>query len=150
MDIGDRIAQIERTLAGAGRRRTGPRRALAEAILALGDHFHAEDLVQAVPEVGRATVFRTLRLLQDAGLVCQVVLDDGRLAYRLGSLEHHHHVVCVDCGAVADISSDALERSLVAIATETGYEVDTHRLELYGRCGRCRAVRPVHPVPSSA
>lgn len=131
--------QIEHAIAGAGRRLTGPRRALAEALLTMGDYFAAEDLLQAAPSVGRATVFRTLRMLQDSGLVCQVVMDDGRTVYRLGAEEHHHHVVCSDCGAVADVSSARLEKALSAIAVETGYEVDAHRLELYGRCPDCRA-----------
>lgn len=131
--------QIEHAIAGSGRRLTGPRRVLAEALLTLGDHFAAEELMQAAPGVGRATVFRTLRMLQDSGLVCLVVLDDGRTVYRLGSEEHHHHVVCSECGAVADVSSARLERALSAISVETGYEVDAHRLELYGRCPDCRA-----------
>lgn len=130
--------QIEHAIAGAGRRLTGPRRVLAEALLTLGDHFAAEELLQAAPGVGRATVFRTLRMLQDSGLVCQVVLDDGRTVYRLGSEEHHHHLVCSECGAVADVASSRLEKALGAIAVETGYEVDAHRLELYGRCPECR------------
>ncbi len=131
--------QIEHAIAGAGRRLTGPRRTLAEALLTMGDHFGAEELLQAAPGVGRATVFRTLRMLQDSGLVCQVVMDDGRTVYRLGAEEHHHHVVCSECGAVADVASTRIEKALGAIAVETGYEVDAHRLELYGRCPDCRA-----------
>ena len=137
--MGSTAQQIEHAIAGSGRRLTGPRRTLAEALLTLGDHFAAEELLQAAPGVGRATVFRTLRMLQDSGLVCQVVLDDGRTVYRLGSEEHHHHVVCSDCGAVADVSSARLEKALGAISVETGYEVDAHRLELYGRCADCQA-----------
>jgi len=133
------VGQIEYAIAGTGRRLTGPRRVLAESLLKMGDHFAAEELLQAAPGVGRATVFRTLRMLQESGLVCQVVMDDGRTVYRLGADEHHHHVVCSQCGAVADVVSTRIEKALGAIAIETGYEVDAHRLELYGRCPDCRA-----------
>ncbi|MGE3960256.1 MAG: Fur family transcriptional regulator [Dehalococcoidia bacterium] len=129
---------IERLLARRGYRLTAPRRNLLEVMGSLGDHFSAESVVSAAPEVGRATVFRTLRLLQDIGVVCQVVLDDGALAYRLAPEEHHHHVLCVDCGAVEDFSSPALESVLREVEEETGFTIEAHRLELYGRCPTCR------------
>ena len=130
---------IERLLSRRGYRLTSPRRHLLEVMAALGDHFVAESVVTATPEVGRATVFRTLRLLQDLGVVCQVVLDDGTLAYRLAPEEHHHHVLCVDCGAAEDFSSPALESVLREVEESTGFTVEAHRLELYGRCPACRA-----------
>ena len=130
---------IERLLSRRGYRLTSPRRHLLEVMASLGDHFVAESVVTATPEVGRATVFRTLRLLQDLGVVCQVVLDDGTLAYRLAPEEHHHHVLCVDCGAAEDFSSPALESVLREVEESTGFTVEAHRLELYGRCPACRA-----------
>ncbi|MFA7248240.1 MAG: Fur family transcriptional regulator [Dehalococcoidia bacterium] len=131
---------IERTLASGGFRLTGPRRALVEVMQALGGRFSADDVVEAAPGVGRATVFRTLRLLQDLGIVCQVVLDDGAVAYRLASGGHHHHLVCSECGVVSDFSSGDLEGLLDDIARRTGYQVDAHRLEVYGLCPACRAL----------
>ena len=130
---------IERTLASEGFRLTAPRRALVEVMQGLGDHFMADDVVEAAPSVGRATVFRTLRLLQDLGIVCQVVLDDGATAYRLASGGHHHHLVCSECGAVSDFASGDIEGLLDDIARRTGYRVDAHRLEVYGLCPDCAA-----------
>ena len=130
---------IERLLSRRGYRLTSPRRHLLDVMAGLGDHFAAESVVVAAPEVGRATVFRTLRLLQDLGVVCQVVLDDGALAYRLAPEEHHHHLLCVECGAVEDFGSPALEAVLSEIEASTGYRVEAHRLEVYGRCPRCQA-----------
>jgi Fur family transcriptional regulator, ferric uptake regulator len=132
---------IERTLARSGHRLTGPRRALLDAMDRLGDRFTADEVLAAAPEVGRATVFRTLRLMQDLGVVCQVVLDDGAVAYRLSSDGHHHHIVCSECGAVADFSSHDIEDLLGELGRLTGFDVDSHRLELYGRCRRCRSLR---------
>lgn len=131
---------IERLLARRGYRLTGPRRHLLEVMEGLGDHFAAEDVVQAAPEVGRATVFRTLRLLQELDVVCQVVLDQGDLAYRLAPEEHHHHLLCVECGAVEDFSSDALEAVFAEVEGRTGYAIEAHRFEVYGRCAACQAV----------
>lgn len=130
---------IERLLARRGYRLTGPRRHLLEVMESMGDHFQAEDVLSAAPEVGRATVFRTLRLLQDLGVVCQVVLDQGTLAYRLAPEEHHHHLLCVECGAVEDFSSDSLESVFEELQAKTGYAIEAHRLEVYGRCPVCQS-----------
>src|SRR5690606_67335 len=112
---------IERLLSRRGYRLTSPRRHLLDVMAGLEDHFPAEAVVAAAPEVGRATVFRTLRLLQDLGVVCQVVLDDGALAYRRAPEEHHHHLLCVECGAVEDFASPALEAFLSEVEESTGY-----------------------------
>lgn len=134
---------IERKLARDGVRVTAPRRALLAAIEGLGDHFTAEQLAVAAPEVGRATVFRTLRLLQDLGTVCVVVLDDGTTEYRMSAEPaHHHHFVCSECGRVGDVLECDLTELLRAVAASTGFDVEAHRLELYGRCAECRAKGP--------
>ncbi len=130
---------LERRVAGSGHRITAPRRTLLGSMQQLGDHFTAEELAAAAPSVGRATVFRTLRLLQEIGTVCQVILDDGTLEYRLASGGHHHHVVCSACGAVDDFANADIEALLGALASLTGFTIEAHRLELYGRCARCTA-----------
>jgi Fe2+ or Zn2+ uptake regulation protein len=136
---------LERRLASNGYRLTRPRRSLLGAMQELGDHFTADGLLAVTPEVGRATVFRTLRLLQDIGTLCQVVLGDGTIEYRLTSGGHHHHMVCSDCGAVTDFAACDLQESLTRLAERTGYDVSSHRLEVYGRCAQCR----VADVPQS-
>lgn len=135
---------LERRLADAGHRVTPPRRALIGAMSALDDRFTAEQLQHAAPGVGRATVFRTLRLLQDAGALCQIVLDDGAPAYRLTSGGHHHHILCSRCGATDDFARCDIQSLLDELGRSTGYEIQAHRLEVYGLCARCRA----EPVPA--
>lgn len=130
---------MERRLLAGGYRLTAPRRALIEAMQDLGERFTAEELVADAPTVGRATVFRTLRLLQDLGLVCQVVLPDGGLEYRIDEAGHHHHLVCTECGAIGDFSGCDIDDLLAELARRTGYDIDRHRLEVYGRCARCTA-----------
>lgn len=131
---------IERTLSRSGYRLTSPRRAVLDTIRDLGNHFTAEEVLIASPEVGRATIFRTMKLMRELGVICQVVLDDGTAVYQLAEeelAEHHHHVICTECGKVTEIASDGLERELEAVASQTGFNIDTHRLELYGRCSNC-------------
>lgn len=130
---------MERNLERMGRRLTGPRRELLSVIGSLEGHFSAEELAAAAPGVGRATVFRTLRLLQDAGVVCQVVGPDGALEYRVTAVGHHHHLVCAECGSVDDFSGCDISDLLNELAARTGYEVSAHRLEVYGRCATCQA-----------
>lgn len=133
------LAVVQRQLARTGHRVTGPRRVLLETMAGLGDHFTAEQLQEHAVGVGRATVFRSLRLFQDLGVVCQVILDDGSTAYRLTSPGHHHHVVCSQCGTVDDFAGCDIGDLLAELARRTGYDIEAHRLEVYGRCARCRA-----------
>lgn len=134
---------LELRLAGSGHRLTEPRRVLIGAMRELGDHFTADQLLHASPRVGRATVFRTLRLLQDIGALCQVMLDDGTTEYRLTTGGHHHHIVCSDCGATNDFATCDIQDLLAELGRRTGYEIQAHRLEVYGLCARCR--RPLSP-----
>lgn len=138
-------------MARSGYRLTRPRRSLLSAMQQLGDHFTADGLLAVTPEVGRATVFRTLRLLQDIGALCQVVLSDGTVEYRLTSGGHHHHMVCSDCGAVTDFATCDLQEVLAKLAEVTGYDVSSHRLEVYGRCGQCQsAATSTHAGPPAS
>lgn len=79
-----------------------------------------------------------MRLLQDEGAICRVLMSDGSLRYRVGSLGHHHHFVCLDCGEVKDVSGCDVPASLQEIGEMAGFEIQGHSLELYGRCAACR------------
>ncbi len=141
------IDTLQRRLANAGLRVTEPRRRLLETMRGLGDQFSADELLAETPDVGRATVFRTLRLFQELGVVCQVVLDDGGAAYSLSSAEgHHHHLVCSSCGSVQNFASADIEDLLQELARRTGYDVAAHRLEVYGRCATCQGALEAAPA----
>jgi Fur family ferric uptake transcriptional regulator len=136
------LERISLKLEARGYRVTPSRRAVIAAILAQNGHFTGDDLVSRCRGAGRATVFRTLRLLTEIGAVCRVLMEDGALRYLVSERGHHHHLVCTGCGAVRDIDACALTGVIRELSDATGYEVEGHWLELYGRCASCRAAVP--------
>ena len=125
-------------LRGQGFKITTPRYRVIEWLAQRDGNFSAEDLATDLAPVGRATVYRTLKLLLDQGLVCKVVLGDGSLAYRMSHKVHHHHLVCLNCGATADIGRCGVEDVISAVRDATDYEVVGHRIEIYGICPSCK------------
>ena len=127
----------------AGYRRTEPRRSLAALIAEQGGHFTAAELVAAARDrrlgIGRATVFRTLEVLAELGAVERLDLPSGEHAYVGCEPAHHHHVVCSRCGRSTEIDDAGLRSVVGDVARQTGYRIDTHRLELFGVCPSCLA-----------
>lgn len=106
-------------------------------------HFTAADLVvDAVRQrmdVGRATIFRTLDVLEGVGAIERLDLPSGEHAYiACEPAAHHHHVVCSRCGRATDVGDAGLAGVVSRIASQSGYQVDVHRLELFGLCPDCR------------
>jgi Fur family transcriptional regulator, ferric uptake regulator len=131
-------------LGRAGYRLTGPRRAVADLIAARGGHFTAADLVDDAAarglDIGRATIFRTLDALEGVAAIERIDLPSGDHAYiTCEPAAHHHHVVCARCGRATDVDDAGLAGVVERIARATGYRIDEHRLELFGRCPACRA-----------
>ena len=133
------LEAISLRLEGRGYRITPSRRAVIASILAQEGHFTADDLVSRCRGAGRATVFRTLRLLTDLGVVCRVLMEDGNMRYLVSQRGHHHHLVCSGCGNVQDLDAGAIEDLIRDLSEAAGYEVEGHWLELYGRCAECRS-----------
>ena len=130
----------------AGYRLTEPRRSLAVLIADQQGHFTAAELVASARArrlgVGRATVFRTLEVLEELGAVERLDLPSGEHAYVVCEPAHHHHVVCSRCGRTNEIDDAGLRPVVREIARRTGYRVDEHRLELFGLCPACLASQP--------
>jgi len=124
-------------LASDGHRITAPRREVIRALDALKEPFRIEELSAAVPGVGRATVFRTVKLLQSADVLCRMVLEDGGVRYERSHGGHHHHLICSVCGKVTDFSDLELDTLIQANADANGFRLAGHSVELYGRCGTC-------------
>ncbi|HEV8488746.1 MAG TPA: Fur family transcriptional regulator [Candidatus Limnocylindrales bacterium] len=126
----------------AGYRVTAPRRAVAGLVSGRTGHFTAADLVAEARArrlgIGRATIFRALDLLLELGILERLDLPSGEHAYVRCEPIHHHHVVCSSCGRATEIDDAGLRAVVDTIAERTGYEIDRHRLELFGRCPDCR------------
>ena len=118
---------------------TPSRLAVVTAVLHRRGHFSVDDILSQVPEVGRATVFRTIKLLSEIGILCRILLEDGSLRYRVSRRQdHHHHLVCVSCASVQELDACIAPDVLDDLARTTGYEIEGHWLEFFGRCAACR------------
>ena len=120
-----------------GHRATVQRRGVADLLERKQEGFTAEEICQDLPEVGRATIYRTIKLLLEAGVLCKLALPDGGPKYILARAEHHHHTVCVKCGTVGEFRDGTVERVLRAIGSEIPGEIVSHRMELYLICQDC-------------
>lgn len=130
-------------LAAAGERVTPQRLLIAERLAAAGRQLTATELYERVrraePTIGRATVFRTLETLVDAGVVRRLEQDGHVYAYVACQPEHHHHLSCTSCGRVEEIEEAYVRPIAERLAADRGFEIDDARLDFYGRCSRCRA-----------
>ena len=139
-DIG--TSESRQVLSTHGVRATAPRLRILDLIRARPETFTAEHICEQVPEVGRATVYRTLRLLQEAGAICKVVMPNGEMAYSRSrdapDDAHHHHAVCTECGSVRPFAERSIESAISALGTlaELGRVVG-HRIEVYDICRNC-------------
>jgi len=121
---------------------TEPRRVVAQLVAERDCHFTANDLVgeakRARLGVGRATVFRALELFEQLGLVERLDLPNGEHAYVVCRPAHHHHVICTACGRSAEVGDLGLASIAADVESQTGFTLDSHRLEFYGLCSECR------------
>ncbi len=128
---------------------TAPRRAVAEMLADREEHFTALELVGEAKrrrlEVGRATVFRALEIFEELGLVERIDLPNGTHAYVVCQPSHHHHVVCTNCGRTAEVGDLGLDAIAEEVRSQTGFVLDSHRIELYGLCADCRERAAMHP-----
>lgn len=135
----DRLAAL---LSEKGHRITPSREVVIGAVALSEGTFTAArilDLTEAVaPDVGRATVFRTLDLLIGLGALERVRLPGGQEGYVLCGPPHHHHIVCSACGAVGEIDDTVLESALQDAVRRSGFTLEHHALELAGSCAACR------------
>ena len=120
-----------------GHRPTSQRCTLARLLQTRHEGFSAEEVCKALPEIGRATIYRTIKLFLTAGVLCRLVLPDGAPKYALARPDHHHHTVCVKCGTVSEFRDGTVERVLRAVGSEIPGEIVSHRMELYLVCQAC-------------
>src|SRR5438045_744077 len=126
-----------------GLKRTAQRYLILDVFLRTEDHVSGEDLYQLVREkdtaVGQTTVYRTLRLLTDAGLAREVRFGDGRAHYEHNyKHQHHDHMICSECGKIIEFYSPELEAIQDAMAAKYRFQLTEHLLRMIGICADCR------------
>lgn len=141
-----------RYLRARGTKYTRPRRAILRTVLKMHEHFEAERLLgqlrQAGLRVGKATVYRTLPLLVDCGILKQVRFLDERVHYEHTFGEDaHDHMVCRGCGRIIEFDSAGVEQLRDAVAREHHFQAVSHRLQISGWCAECAQRQP--PAASS-
>lgn len=127
----------------AGLRRTAQRDLILEIFLRTEEHLTSEDLYWLVqkqdPTVGHTTVYRTLKLLTEAGLAREVRFGDNKTYYEHHyNHEHHDHLICTDCGTVVEFFSPEIEALQDATARQFGFLPTHHSLRLWGVCEQCQ------------
>jgi Fur family transcriptional regulator, ferric uptake regulator len=128
-----------------GLKRTAQRDLILEVFLQTEAHLSPEDLYRLVqekdPTIGQTTVYRTLRLLIDAGLAREVRFGDGRAHYEHNyKHQHHDHMICKGCGKIIEFYSPELEAIQDAMAAKHKFELTEHLLRMIGICSDCRRI----------
>lgn len=108
------------------------------------EHLSAEEVYKLVktknPDIGLATVYRTLDLLAELDILQKMDFGDGKGRYEINDedVHHHHHLICLRCGHVEEFEDDLLETLEAAIKRKTNFEVIDHQLKFYGFCQKCQ------------
>lgn len=129
-----------------GLRSTEQRRLIIDTFFDSGEHITIDSLLKQVravdSRVGYATVYRTMKLLTDSGIVQEHKFGDGFTRYELSDEEaHHDHLICVECGKITEFEEPAIEKLQERIAERYKFEVRAHKHELYGVCSDCQRKR---------
>ncbi|MGF1545084.1 MAG: Fur family transcriptional regulator [Parvularculaceae bacterium] len=128
--------RLEKICVDKGMRMTDQRRVIARVLSLAEDHPDVEEIHRRAAEIDQrisiATVYRTMRLFEEAGVVERHDFQDGRARYEEASEDHHDHLIDVRSGEVIEFVNEEIEKLQERIAAEHGYKLVAHRLELYG------------------
>ncbi len=130
-------------IAGHGLKNTPQRRAIVDVFFSSDNHLSTEELYDQVRKadsgIGQATVYRTLKLLCEAGLAREMHFGDGIARYEpIVDDTHHDHLICKSCGKNLEVVDEKIERLQEDLARRHGFTLTSHRMYLYGVCSDCR------------
>jgi len=135
MDMSARLSEL-------GRRLTPQRLMVVKAVENADSHISAEEIYLKIrasyPHMNISTVYRTLELLSELGLVTETDMGDGRVRYHSIGKGRHHHLVCQQCGEITDIEESDLGSLWDEMKKKYGFEVNMNHLAFFGLCSRCR------------
>jgi Fur family ferric uptake transcriptional regulator len=134
--------EIVKKLTDKGYRLTPQRLMIVSAVENSDVHISAEEIYAQVaakyPQVNISTVYRTLELLKQLGLVFETDFGEGRVRYHPAEKGHHHHLVCTECGAVIDLDESLLSSLKGMLLREYKFSADLKHLAIFGRCHKCQ------------
>jgi Fe2+ or Zn2+ uptake regulation protein len=136
---------IEHRLRLVDQRYTSGRRAIVDLLIHAGHPVSISDIAEKRPDIPRSSAYRHLVDLQQAGVVRRIAANDEFARFELAEdlTEHHHHLLCVNCGKVIDVTPTpsferSVTRALTDLADAEGFEPQSHRLDVLGMCADCR------------
>lgn len=129
---------LQEYLQRQGLKLTRQRRAIAEVVFRSDGHLTLTEIHERARErqksLGFATVYRTMKLMSEAGFATQHRFDDGQSRFERADDDHHDHIICSRCGRIIEFEAPDIERRQEKIARELGFRVVSHRHEIYGEC----------------
>jgi Fur family ferric uptake transcriptional regulator len=135
MDVSSRLSEL-------GYRLTPQRLMVVRAVEEADSHISAEEIYLQIraryPHMNISTVYRTLELLSEVGLVTETDMGDGRVRYHSIGKGHHHHLVCQKCGEIIDVEESMLSQLWGEIGQRYGFKVNMKHLAFFGLCAKCR------------
>lgn len=142
-EIGVLQDQLTAYIEQKGLRQTAQRRVVSEVFFRTGGHLSIDEMLALVreqdPKVGYATVYRTMKLLVECGLANERQFEDTVTRFEIAHHDSHHdHLICLQCRRIVEFEDDEIERLQEAVALRHGYELLSHKHELYGRCAKCQ------------
>lgn len=136
---------LKEKLKATGFKITPQRRAIIEVLIQNEkSHLSSEEIYDKVrvncPEIGLATVYRTMQLLDEINGISKLNLDDGCIRYEINieGEDAHHHLICNDCGAIIEVREDLLDAIESQVEEKYGFVVQNHDLKFYGKCQVCK------------
>jgi len=143
--LGFEYEVLKEKLKEKGFKLTPQRKSIIDVIVAnQGKHLSAEEIYELVkstnPNIGLATIYRTMQLLDDIGVIYKNDFDDGRSRYELYQDEdhQHHHLICIKCGKVVEVEEDLLEQLEYEVEKKYNFYIINHNLKFLGYCNQCR------------
>ena len=134
IEIVDSIVEL---IVSSGNSVTNSRRRIIAEIVRKDGLFTAEEIAKDLPNIGRATVYRTIKLLYELEKICRINIIDEHSYYALSSSDHHHHTVCKSCNKIEEINLTGLEKSIKKYQKALTGELLSHNLERYIICETC-------------
>ena len=140
-DGSDKLARFHEFIKTRGLKSTRQRDDIANWFFGVKGHLSADQIYREIqvvsPGIGFSTVYRTMKLLCESGLVSERHFRDGEALYETVA-EHHDHCICTSCGKIIEFENEKIELLQEQVARQFGFRLVTHKMELYGICAECR------------